>query len=194
MVEASYVCKIPNMADRNTEFMDEKYGFCIKCGQELPQGATFCPECGYKVGDAINYMNNGPTKKPVNLSTITILILIYAVFAILTGLFCAYIALQADVILDLMREMAPDEYQQLIDMGVTAEMMAYIYALPAIMMTISGVFAVLSGYLVDKRKNNQMAFLFCILASITSFPLIITLVVGVIIAVKIKDAEEQFTS
>ncbi len=193
MVEARVgTCEIPNTADGNTQYMDEKYGFCIKCGQELPQGATFCPECGYRVGDSIQRMNSNPAKKPVDLNNVSILIFIYAAFAVIIGLLCAYIALQADVLLDMLKEMSPEEYQQLIDMGVTAEMMAYIYSVPAVMMIVSGALAAISGYLVTKRTNSQLAFVLCILASVTSFPLIITLIIGLIVSFKIKEGEDQF--
>jgi uncharacterized membrane protein HdeD (DUF308 family) len=174
--------------------MDEKYGFCIKCGQELPEGSEFCPECGQRVGGYINDRQENSKGNSVNLNTITILIFIYAAFAILVGLFCVYIAMESTVLLEMMKEMAPEEYQQLIDMGVTAEMLSTIYAFPAFFMTASGILALISGMFVNKKTNNQWAFILCLLASILSFPLIITIIVGLIVSFKIREAQPQFSS
>jgi hypothetical protein len=171
---------------------DDKYSFCTKCGQELPEGSVFCPSCGANIGEP--QVSKPVRTSNVNLDTVAILIYIYAAFAILIGLFCVYIALQADMILNMMKDMAPEEYQQLINAGIDAAALAAIYSVPAILMILSGIFALLSGMSVSKRTNNQRAFILCILASVLAFPLIITLIVGVVVALKIKEGEDQFIS
>lgn len=176
--------------------MEEKRDFCVKCGEMLPDGATFCPACGALVGEP----GPGPEPEPqkfergsnADLDGLSLMIFLYAGAALVFGLICFYMSSDAAEIMDLIKQYYPDEYQQLIDMGLDAAILASVYIVPAVLFIASGVCAIVSGYFVHSLRRYDIAIISCAASSVLSFPLIITTVIGIIVCIKIYHSKALF--
>lgn len=65
----------------------EEYRFCTRCGAELPEGASFCPECGSPIGQSAA-PDPAPYARPVGqgIGILGVMILLYGILAVICGL------------------------------------------------------------------------------------------------------------
>lgn len=173
---------------------DDCGNFCVACGARLPSDATYCPECGHSVDGSDNpYLNaRNVQMAPETLGNTYIFILIYAVVAILFGVGMVAMGTMVDqafwdeFISSLPPEMA-EAYAaiSLADFQKTA-------TFGGVMFLLSGAFAGVTGYLVNKRREWMVALITCCISAILSYELIITLVIGLYMAYRIYWSKNCF--
>jgi len=171
--------------------MAEDRLYCTQCGAEMGPEDTFCPSCGARADGAVNPNRRAPASAESNsLDTTRILILLYGIFALGFGL----LALAGSSMMN-----DPSMQQAFIDAGldVDFESLAASAALESAVVVVSGICAIISSYFVSKRTNHTLALILCIAAAAASlilFPLgIITFVVGLYMAYRVKKAESLFS-
>ncbi len=171
--------------------MAEDKLFCTQCGAEMEASDQFCPSCGARVDGGNNpyrgtsYNSQGESE----MDTTRMLILLYGIAALALGV----LALIGSSMLN-----DPAMQQAMIDAGFDVNMsdLAASATLESIVVIASGACAILSSHFVNNRTNYTMALILCLAAAATSlilFPLgIITLVVGIYMAYRIKKGEALF--
>ena len=157
--------------------MEERY--CIRCGEPIPEGSEYCPTCGAALDGtpydrtADFYRNKAGWKKEDTLESIPKLMMLYGVLAVLAGVvaFAAYGMLDGN-----WAELADENglfYGLTLDQTSTAVMFIGVFIL------LSGLCALVSGFMTGKRENYRLSLVLCIAASV--LPLFMAL--GVVDAV-----------
>ncbi len=171
--------------------MAEDRLFCTQCGAEMGPEDTFCPSCGARADGGANPNRRATTSAESNsLDNTRVLILLYGVFALGLGL----LALAGS---SMMTD--PGMKQAFIDAGINVDLeeLAASAAMESAVVVVSGICALISSYLVSKRTNHTAAWVLCVAAAAASlilFPLgIITFVVGLYMAYRVKKAEPLFS-
>ncbi len=171
--------------------MDDDKMFCTQCGAVMGEGDQFCPSCGAKADGAPNpYRESPASRDSESLNTTRILILLYGIFASVFGI----LALAGSTMLN-----DPSMQQAMIDAGFNVNMndLAATVALESVVLLASGLCAIVSSYFVGKRTNYTLALVLCIAASALSlimFPIgIVTLLVGLYVAYRVKSAQSLFS-
>ncbi len=173
--------------------------FCIYCGAELSESDTFCTACGAEVppegsvpapdtaqGPAPAYQRSGG-----KLGSLGTLMLLYGIVAMILAL----MLLASYIAFDTFWEMMEDDpaYKPIID-SYSKDDMKLGTLLSGATFLGSSICALISGYLTNKRENYNMALLTCILATVLSFSMIITLIIGIIVTIKLSSGKSEFTS
>jgi len=171
--------------------MAEDRLFCTQCGAEMGPDDTFCPSCGARADGAINPNRRAPVSEDSkSLDNTRVMILLYGVFAVGLGL----LALAGS---SMMTD--PAMKQAFIDAGINVDLesLAASAAMESAVVIVSGACALISSFLISRKTNYIVALILCIAAAATSlilFPLgIITFVVGLYMAYRIKKAESLFS-
>lgn len=152
---------------------DSNKRYCTACGAEVAPGATFCPSCGASVA-AQEQAANAPAANPNagksdSLTTIGVLIALWAAFSILVGVW--FIA-SADAILDLVHQA-----------GVTyMDYTKDAIVLSGAIVLAGGVTAAISAACCFMRKLYPVALAMCIISAILAFSGILTLIIGLVMA------------
>lgn len=146
--------------------------FCTACGAMLPDGATFCPQCGRSLdgsaptgGYGYDPWSRDPRAAQAKTGpSFAILILIYGLFAIFGGVFSGITLGTLDqASFDATVEML-EEYG--LDMSGWTLSMVHEWAIGMYILAVSGVAAVISYYYCRKAENWKYAVAFCGIASV----------------------------
>ena len=150
--------------------MENNYGFCPRCGHELPQGAEYCPECGTSFVEG--------RKDDVRRLTITspmmffiILLAIYTAMCIFEGIFVT--AFNDTFVSNFQTIYGTDIVEYLSRMGLSSiDELADLMFKEGIVSLAGGAITAVVLVLCIKRRFWKVAFWLCIIAS---FELLISL-------------------
>jgi len=168
--------------------------FCIYCGANLEEGASFCPQCGATVakeGEQQPCQPQHVQQTPDKIGSLGTLILLYGFLAIILGVFCLAIWGAIDTIWDMIME---DEASRKLIENYDKETMAASMLMGGVTMLASGACAIVSGIKVNARENYKLALITCILATALSFSFLITVIIGIIVIVKLVSGKDSFKS
>ncbi|AGI47420.1 hypothetical protein TALC_00415 [Thermoplasmatales archaeon BRNA1] len=173
---------------------DEMY--CTQCGAKISPGAKFCPECGKYVEEmeqdqpvvsgGTYYANQ--QYKTINersrLQFYGTLAIVYAILAIISGISCIA---TADMLADAIIE-------QDIDIGMDVEEFRDTMVLLGVTSLLSGMCALVGGFLVHGAKQFKLSMVLYIAATVLAFESIIPLVLGVIFTYLVYKCRDAFES
>ncbi len=147
----------------------EENSFCTSCGYNLPEGATFCPQCGANVnGPASGYdPRRGYDSRPK--MGFLILILLYGVFATILGLLdtLSYMSLTEETYqatIDMLSDMLGMDASEI--MPAWYDNMPRDMAISSACMMLSGMVAVVCYVKTKKADDFRMSVLLCAVASV----------------------------
>lgn len=152
---------------------DTQKRYCTACGAEVGPNDTFCPSCGASV-TAQEQAANNPVANPNagkndNLTTIGVLIALWAAFSIIVGI---WFIVSADAILDLIHQA-----------GVTyVDYTKDAIVLSGAIVLAGGITAAISAVCCLMRKLYPIALAMCIVSAITAFSGILTFIIGLLMA------------
>lgn len=184
---------------------DKRY--CTECGRELLPGDRFCPGCGANI-DEDTYWGEVPEGAVVatasvkdmsgTLNTVKILTLVWGAVALFTGLMLfASVGMLDEVINELSHtdyDGTQTVWEYLVSQGFDKDFFqAFLIGAGAII-TLSGVFAIISGVLDHMRKHYKASFVCLVLSIIFSGSGLICIAVGVIVAVYLTKCKCEFES
>lgn len=182
--------------------------FCTACGAELPDEATFCPECGANVNGTANpYVHQNHASRSNGPGILPTFILIYGILATIGGLMDAvtYAGLTEGAYNELI-----DMISEMIGMDISSQMPVWTPSMPILMtlssiaMLISGVLAILCYMKCKDGENWKVSVILCLASSIAcigicSYPLfaslgIPTLTIGILVTVLLYMKKDSFSS
>jgi len=186
--------------------------FCVRCGATLPEGASFCGECGLSLeqgsSEPPHYESQpiGPNTKELGLVPACIIIYGIAISAIF--LFVLYFMLNFDsfiqMLVDLASQVSGSEKQQILDMidmlrSVYTADVRTLYVILSLLVIVSGVLAIISGYFANKYEKWKLSLILCIIAtafSVLTLGLIsiLLIAVGIYMSYRIYKAKDLFKS
>ena len=152
------------------------FGFCQHCGAKVGQGTVICPYCGQcvtgsftEVQDQSYIVNRG---RSITLTWMCILILAYAV----TSLINLTAVLSADTYISVYKSLCTESQWALIlssnGMTTDSEFAAYLVNI-GIVASVSGALAFVSGVLVLLRRYHKVSVIFCVVASLVLFAIVL---------------------
>ncbi len=151
--------------------MDNDYGFCPRCGANLPEGAEYCPQCGK------SFVENPREELRMRaggmnpLLFFIILLAIYTVMSIFEGL---YTTLFNEAFIDSFKLVyGSDLTDYLAASGLdSVEQFADLMFKEGIVSLVGGAITAIVLFLCIKRRYWKVAFALCLIAS---FELLISL-------------------
>lgn len=194
--------------------MNDENNFCVSCGAKLPEGATFCPECGMSLnGDA---PSRGPsdmrTAGPVKggSAVIPIFILLYGIFGLIVGV----IALVEAVAIDqaMYQALIDSLNQAFIDSGMDpvqilpewSDTTKLLMIVAAVFGTLSPLAAIGSYYYCYKTGPRKTAVQLCLASTVLILGLCVFIdyaycaipcfIIGAIMTYVLKNSSDVFTS
>lgn len=151
--------------------MEDNYGFCPRCGANLPEGAEYCPQCGKSfVDDPRREIRMRPGLNP--LMFFIILLAAYTVMSILEGI---YTTLFSDMFMDSFKLVYGSDLEDYLARNglESIDQFADLMFKEGIVSIIGGAITAVVLLLCIKRRFWKVAFALCIIAS---FELLISLV------------------
>lgn len=180
--------------------MSDENKFCTACGAMLPDGAEFCPECGAGIGGRANPHSyaQGPGYTPAQRTgppTISILVLIYGVFALILGVVSVYLGLT----------FTEAGFQELVEqyeaMGMVfplewSDSFSSEMLLTGGITIASAVCALVSYWFCYKRGPKTYAVIACALATVLSFGMIgiVSVIIGALVTFLLYRDSNGFAS
>ncbi len=151
--------------------MEENYGFCPRCGANLPEGAEYCPQCGKSFTE--NPQREYRTRSGFNpLMFFIILIAAYTLMSLIEGIYAT--AFNGMFIDSFKLVYGSDLNDYLARNGLDSiEQFADLMFKEGIVSIIGGAITAIVLLLCIKRRFWKVAFALCIIAS---FELLISLV------------------
>lgn len=143
--------------------MEENYGFCPKCGANLPEGAEYCPQCGKPfVDDPRRELRMRAGMNP--LIFFIILLAAYTVMSIFEGI---YATLFNDMFMDSFKLVyGSDIDNYLARSGLDSiDQFADLMFKEGIVSIIGGAITAIVLLLCIRRRFWKVAFALCIIAS-----------------------------
>ena len=143
--------------------MENNYGFCPRCGAELPQGAEFCPECG------VSFLEK--RQNDVRRLTITnpmtffiILLAAYVIMSFFEGIFATAFN---DLFVTNVKQVYGSEFEDYLSRNglSSVEEFADLMYKEGIVTLVGGVITVAVLILCIERRFWKIAFWLCIIAS-----------------------------
>lgn len=181
--------------------MADDRNFCYKCGMNLPEGADYCPECGTPVhgdgGPRAEYTARPEARRSSDMGALPILMTIYGVIAIVMFFVLLLTGLSLNSILQILEEMAESDPSMADYIKTLTEMMiSYNFTFAAVIILISGIFALISASDVSKQQHFQRAMICCGIATVVPlFTLDILLtIIGIIVMVVMYSKRDYFIS
>ncbi len=174
--------------------------FCVRCGVRLPDGAVYCPECGYAVDGTGNPHASPNTVSPSDdrLRTMGMATMLYGVLSIVGGLLFVAVGMMLtpemwDMVL---ADMTPEEVEMIESFGYDfLKDMFYIMGAP---MLASGVLATASFVLMNRRTNWTVCMVLCALATaltiIYGIYAVVTVAIGAYVTYTIYRSKDVFES
>ena len=173
-----------NPADIYSGMTDENK-FCVVCGANLPSGAEFCPACGSKVDGGVNPYARGPDtmyRAPRKSNqTVSILIGIYGILALLVGAYGLYSGLTYNEY----------EYNQIVDvyeslgifLDLSLEDMKSQLILSGALSLASGVLALVCFLMCARGGPWKVAVVVCLIASVLSYGFLsfVSIAIGLVV-------------
>jgi hypothetical protein len=182
--------------------MADQVKFCYKCGRELPEGSEFCPECGSSIHSDGEPQRAEYTARPTaqskgrDLGIIPVLMIVYGVFAIIVGILLIIFGMNLNHILDMLEDLAQQGGYESEIAAIRETLLATNFTFSAIMMLLSGIFAIISYTTASKMEKFQQTIAFCALASV--MPLLtldfLLAIIGFIITLIIYTRRQDFVS
>ncbi|NLL95356.1 MAG: zinc ribbon domain-containing protein [Thermoplasmatales archaeon] len=166
--------------------------FCERCGRNLSDGESYCPECGFPVrGDVLPPAYRQPVVRESDtlLTVASIAVMVYAGMALLTGL---TMLTMGDTMISMI-EQNPSVYEMF---GLTAEDFRKLLPVAMVELLVSGVLAAVSSFFTMTRTNHRAAVLSCLAASLTLLVTmdIMLLAVGLLVTYCIHRSKAHFLS
>lgn len=175
---------------------DENGKFCVSCGARLPDDATFCPQCGASVyGNPNPYQASGmAVKSQDTLGNTYMFILIYGIVAVIFGLLMAASGLSMDQQMwDQFIATLPADIADIYSAVTLEEFKSTCYLAGALFVG-SGACALVSSFFVKSRTKWIVALVMCLVASLLSVEMIITLIIGLFMTFKIYVNKNVFSN
>lgn len=184
--------------------MEDKH--CVRCGESIPAGSEYCPTCGAALdGTAYDrsqdfYRNRvGFGRKEVDLGKTPTLILLYGVIATLIGI---VITAESGSVESIWNEVADDSG---LYFGLTMAQTETALLFTGVFLLLSGLCAIVSGYLANKMVQYRLCLILCVLACVLPLFMaiglvnmiiwgIILLLIGAAMAYRIYSCAEGFSS
>jgi len=163
----------------------------MKCGAPLRESDTFCTTCGEAIGStpqAQPYPQYGyPQKKSNNLLIVGILSAIWALIALILGL---YLVFSAEAIVG---ELDSATWDILIDSGLTYDDITGVLVMIGAIIAASGALAAVTAVLSFTKRFYVVALIACIISSILGL-IILVGAIGFFVAFFIYKAKNEFKS
>jgi len=179
--------------------MEDKYNFCVKCGRELPDDAEFCPECGAVIGGNHEHRDfshqMSASISDGNGTMMTVLIFVYVLFAFYMAYEFFFIGLNPEWVIENTAQMYESfpELEAAV-LSLNPEVLTYMGFALGGLYAASGVMAAITGILWSTKSRFKVAYYSCLAASVLSFATVITVVVGIVISMKIKEKQYLFNN
>lgn len=145
--------------------MDNNQKFCTRCGKQLGQDVTFCPDCGLRVpGMAPEQVEQerGMVREILDsrLKWAAAMMLIYSIPFLILGV---YIAVGVDGFVDEL--FTNPAYADYVDFyGLTPDEVTEICQYVSIMYVVSSICGIVSAVLCLKKRMYWVASIFCVLS------------------------------
>lgn len=165
--------------------------FCTQCGALLEPGASFCAACGANVSD-MESATATTTAAPRtstgggDRASVGILILIWSLFALFYGAYCVMFS---EAIVDTMVDMLEENGYDLDTTGLSDSLV-----IEGASLVLSGVFGLMSTFLVLKGIMYKVAFFCLVGCTITSWPFFLTVIVGILVTLMLQRRRGSFSS
>ena len=176
---------------------------CDRCGNLIPEGSDYCPTCGAGIDgcsptDACIYRGRkGYDKKEDDLSKVPLMMIVYGIIALVGGLLMFY---NGSTIESSWTSIADSEG---LYAGLTMDQFVNLATRAGMAFIISGVCALISGFLANKRMMYVPCIALCIVSSVSVMILIsadimfilfsiILMVIGLMMAMKIRNNRDSF--
>ena len=168
--------------------------YCTQCGSKLDPGASFCSACGANVLDMENDARQSqyPADVPANSGRLRIVGILTAVWGVLALVLGAAFAIGADSLVDFYIEQAKSLDIDTSGINVTA--LKDQLFLEGVFLALSGAAGCAAAFMVLKRTHFAFALATMIASSLLSWPLFITLVVGLVMTYFVWKYKASFTS
>lgn len=150
--------------------MDENYGFCPRCGANLPEGAEYCPQCGKSfVDDPRKELRMRAGMSPLRF--FIILLAAYTVMSIIEGV---YVTLFNDMFVDSFKLVYGSDIDNYLSRSglESIDQFADLMFKEGIVTLVGGAITAVVLLLCIRRRFWKVAFALCIIAS---FELLISL-------------------
>ena len=188
------------MSDR----MEDKH--CIRCGELIPAGSEYCPTCGAALdGTAYDRSQDfyrdrtGFGRKDVDLGKTPTFIMLYGVIAFLIGIVITFESTSVEAIWN---EVADENG---LYVGLTMAQTETALLFTGVFLLLSGLCAIVSGYLANKMVQYRLCLILCVLACVLPLFMaiglvnmiiwgIILLLIGAAMAYRIYSCAEGFSS
>ncbi len=156
--------------------MSDEMKFCYRCGANLPQGAEFCPECGYRLGEnpsaepRAEYTATRVDNASMKIGMAPTLIMIYGIISIIGGIFTILLGMSIDSMLDILKEMYEEgsiteaDYDNMVALFKQLNMIACT-AIGVIHIT-SGILAIISSTWASKLVKWKGSVVLCGVAAL----------------------------
>ena len=148
-----------------SDTMEDKH--CVRCGQPLPAGSEYCPTCGAALdGTAYDRSQDfyrdrvGFGRKEVDMGKTPTLILLYGVIATLIGI---VITAESGSVESIWNEVADDSG---LYFGLTMAQTETALLFTGVFLLLSGLCAIVSGYLANKMVQYRLCLILCVLACV----------------------------
>lgn len=179
---------------------------CVRCGEPIPAGSEYCPTCGAALdGTPYNRVETfysdrvGFGKGDDTLGNTPKLIMIYGVLAVIVGI----VSLAAYASLPGRWDALADANGLCYGMSLAQTQTATMYM--GVFLLISGITALVSGYLSGKRSMYIVSLVLCIIAAVAPLGMCLGLVplivwgiilclIGLLMVSRIRDNRKFFTS
>ena len=143
--------------------MENNYGFCPRCGAELPQGAEYCPECGASFVEK----RQDDIRRLTITNPMTFFIVLLAAYTVMSIVEGVYVTAFNDMFVsnfELIYGSGIDEY--LSNMGLASiDEFADLMFKEGIVSIVGGAITAMALILCIKRRFWKIAFWLCIIAS-----------------------------
>jgi len=186
--------------------------FCVRCGAIIPEGSSFCGECGLSLEQdpsEKSYTESCPIGiKTKKLGAVPTCILLYGIVMALFSLFGLYLFLNfdsfIDMLLDLASQLTGEEQKQMLDLitelrNAITESVRVLYIALSIALLVSALCAIMSGYYANKEEKWKLTLILCAIATVLSVSTlglfaIVLVAIGAYMTYRIYQAKDIFKS
>ena len=198
--------------------VDDNYGFCPHCGQNMKSDATFCPSCGTVLSQSIASPEvhdcRKSKKKPMRgvFLVVFILLTVYTVVELLSSI---TLLTFNEATYDMIDKMTietfgmnfADYMRENANLVFTKEEFLSNVSMLGIFGLISSILSGISAFLCFKREKHLFAVIFCVLSAVMVMigsvlapqfagvaSAVIDMVIGLIVAFMIYSSKKYFIS
>lgn len=150
--------------------MENNYGFCPRCGANLPQGAEYCPECGTSFVEK----RQDDVRRLTITSPMTFFIILLAIYTAMSIIEGVFVTVFNDVFISNFQTIYGtniDDYLSGMGLASIDEFSALMFK-EGIVSIVGGAITAVVLILCIKRRFWKIAFVLCLVAS---FELLVSL-------------------